>query len=77
MRSHQGKLQLISCVMSLACLLPVLPDFSHRCVADAATRPALPRSLQVRMQSDGRLVAAGKLDSPRYNGIFDAFTKIR
>ena len=33
--------------------------------------------IKVRMQSDGRLVAAGKLDQPRYNGLFDAFTKIK
>jgi len=33
--------------------------------------------IKVRMQSDGRLVAAGKLDAPRYNGLFDAFTKIK
>ena len=29
------------------------------------------------MQGDGRLVAAGKLDKPRYTGLFDAFTKIK
>ena len=33
--------------------------------------------IKVRMQSDGRLVAAGKLEAPRYNGLMDAFTKIR
>ena len=33
--------------------------------------------IKVRMQGDGRLVAAGKLDKPRYTGLFDAFTKIR
>jgi len=32
--------------------------------------------VKVRMQSDGRLVAAGKLDAPRYNGLMDAFKKI-
>ena len=33
--------------------------------------------IKVRMQGDGRLVAAGKLDKPRYTGLFDAFTKIK
>ena len=33
--------------------------------------------IKVRMQSDGRLVAAGKLDKPRYAGLFDAFTRIQ
>jgi len=33
--------------------------------------------IKVRMQSDGRLVAAGKLDAPRYTGLMDAFTKIK
>ena len=33
--------------------------------------------IKVRMQSDGRLVAAGKLDKPRYTGLFDAFTTIQ
>ena len=33
--------------------------------------------IKVRMQSDGRLVAAGKLEAPRYTGLMDAFTKIR
>jgi len=33
--------------------------------------------IKVRMQSDGRLVATGKLESPRYVGVFDAFNKIR
>jgi len=33
--------------------------------------------IKVRMQSDGRLVAAGKLESPRYSGLMDAFTKIK
>jgi solute carrier family 25 uncoupling protein 27 len=33
--------------------------------------------IKVRMQSDGRLVAAGKLDAPRYTGLFDAFNKIK
>merc|ERR1712151_1265920 len=28
-------------------------------------------------QGDGRLVAAGKLDKPRYTGLFDAFAKIK
>ena len=29
------------------------------------------------MQGDGRLVASGKLDKPRYTGLFDAFSKIK
>jgi len=33
--------------------------------------------IKVRMQGDGRLVAAGKLEKPRYAGMFDAFTKIK
>jgi solute carrier family 25 uncoupling protein 27 len=33
--------------------------------------------IKVRMQSDGRLVAAKKLDKPRYTGLFDAFAKIQ
>ena len=33
--------------------------------------------IKVRMQGDGRLVAAGKLDKPRYTGLFDAFSKIK
>jgi len=33
--------------------------------------------IKVRMQSDGRLVAAGELSAPRYNGLADAFTKIK
>ena len=33
--------------------------------------------IKVRMQADGRLVAAGELKAPRYAGITDAFTKIR
>ena len=33
--------------------------------------------IKVRMQSDGRLVAAGQLDAPRYTGLFDAFNKIK
>merc|ERR1712232_900115 len=33
--------------------------------------------IKVRMQGDGRLVAAGKLDKPRYVGLFDAFAKIK
>lgn len=33
--------------------------------------------IKVRMQGDGRLVAAGKLDKPRYTGLFDAFAKIK
>jgi len=33
--------------------------------------------IKVRMQSDGRLVAAGKLDAPRYTGLMDAFNKIK
>ena len=33
--------------------------------------------IKVRMQGDGRLVAAGKLEAPRYNGLFDAFNKIK
>lgn len=33
--------------------------------------------IKVRMQGDGRLVAAGKLDKARYTGLFDAFTKIK
>jgi len=33
--------------------------------------------IKVRMQGDGRLVAAGKLDKPRYTGLMDAFTKIK
>merc|ERR1712110_157281 len=33
--------------------------------------------IKVRMQSDGRLVAAGKLDKTRYSGLFDAFFKIK
>jgi len=33
--------------------------------------------IKVRMQSDGRLLAAGKIDAPRYSGLFDAFTKIK
>merc|ERR1719316_1838947 len=32
--------------------------------------------IKVRMQGDGRLVAAGKLDKPRYTGLFDAFSRI-
>jgi len=38
---------------------------------------AVPMDLiKVRMQSDGRLVASGKLNAPRYNGLADAFRKI-
>jgi len=33
--------------------------------------------IKVRMQSDGRLVAAGKMEAPRYTGLMDAFTKIK
>jgi len=33
--------------------------------------------IKVRMQSDGRLVAAGKLSEPRYVGLMDAFNKIK
>ena len=33
--------------------------------------------IKVRMQSDGRLVAAGEMKAPRYNGVMDAFVKIR
>merc|ERR1719446_2027260 len=33
--------------------------------------------IKVRMQSDGRLVAAGKLDKARYSGLFDAFSRIK
>ena len=33
--------------------------------------------IKVRMQGDGRLVAAGKLSAPRYAGLFDAFAKIK
>jgi solute carrier family 25 uncoupling protein 27 len=33
--------------------------------------------IKVRMQGDGRLVAMGKLDKPRYTGLIDAFTKIK
>ena len=33
--------------------------------------------IKVRMQNDGRLVAAGKMEAPRYNGLADAFTKIK
>jgi len=33
--------------------------------------------IKVRMQSDGRLVAAGEMKAPRYTGLMDAFTKIR
>lgn len=33
--------------------------------------------IKVRMQGDGRLVAAGKLDKPRYTGLMDAFVKIK
>ena len=38
---------------------------------------AVPMDLiKVRMQSDGRLVAAGKLSTPRYSGLGDAFRTI-
>merc|ERR1740133_68793 len=33
--------------------------------------------IKVRMQNDGRLVASGKLEAPRYTGLADAFTKIK
>jgi len=33
--------------------------------------------VKVRMQSDGRLVAAGKMEAPRYSSMMDAFTKIQ
>ena len=29
------------------------------------------------MQNDGRLVASGKMEAPRYTGLADAFTKIK
>jgi solute carrier family 25 (mitochondrial uncoupling protein), member 27 len=32
--------------------------------------------IKVRMQTDGRLVASGKLAAPRYSGLVDAFRKI-
>lgn len=32
--------------------------------------------VKVRMQGDGRLIAAGKLDKPRYNGFFHALSTI-
>ena len=32
-------------------------------------RHAKPGRLQVRMQNDGRLVAAGKMEAPRYTGL--------
>lgn len=39
---------------------------------------AVPADLiKVRMQGDGRLVAMGKLDKPRYAGLMDAFVKIK
>jgi solute carrier family 25 uncoupling protein 27 len=38
---------------------------------------AVPMDLiKVRMQADGRLVAAGKLDKPRYSGLLDALRQI-
>jgi len=33
--------------------------------------------IKVRMQSDGRLVAAGKLEKTRYTGLFNAFSTIK
>eukprot|EP00964_Phaeocystis_antarctica_P131374 scaffold95270_cov48-Phaeocystis_antarctica.AAC.1 len=33
--------------------------------------------IKVRMQNDGRLVASGKMEAPRYTGLADAFTKIK
>jgi len=33
--------------------------------------------IKVRMQGDGRLVAAGRLIQPRYSGLMDAFAKIK
>ncbi|KAJ1627068.1 mitochondrial uncoupling protein 4 [Pavlovales sp. CCMP2436] len=33
--------------------------------------------IKVRMQADGRLVAMGKLEKPRYTGLMDAFAKIK